>query len=157
MRSSWQIEAGHLVCRWSEVGQHLQYNPPWMQEASDVQGSYLPPLPDFASHSPFGGPLGSNAIPLTAIPNRSLDSNRGTTPRLADAVRVWSNRVLLCGLGVEFPSRAVKVFNRRGRKGLGKQHYGLDTVMPRVLPGAAKSNCPPMDRWRWPSAEGVDQ
>jgi hypothetical protein len=26
-----------------------------MQEASDIQGSYLPPLPDFASHSPFGG------------------------------------------------------------------------------------------------------
>jgi hypothetical protein len=26
-----------------------------MQEASDVQGSYLPPVPDFASHSPFGG------------------------------------------------------------------------------------------------------
>jgi hypothetical protein len=26
-----------------------------MQEASEVQGSYLPPLPDFASHNPFGG------------------------------------------------------------------------------------------------------
>jgi len=55
MRSSWQMETGHLACRWSEVGHHVQYSPPWMQEASDVQGSYLPPLPDFASHSPFGG------------------------------------------------------------------------------------------------------
>jgi hypothetical protein len=55
MRSSWQIEAGHLECRWSEVGQPVRYNPPWMQEARDVQGSYLPPLPDFASHSPFVG------------------------------------------------------------------------------------------------------
>jgi hypothetical protein len=26
-----------------------------MQEASDVHGSYLPPLPDFASHRPFAG------------------------------------------------------------------------------------------------------
>lgn len=56
MSSSWQMDAGHLVCRWSEVGRHVQYNPPWMQEASDARGSYLPPIPDFASHSPFGGP-----------------------------------------------------------------------------------------------------
>jgi len=33
----------------------VQYRPPWMQESSDAQGSYLPPVPDFASHSPFGG------------------------------------------------------------------------------------------------------
>jgi hypothetical protein len=26
-----------------------------MQQASEIQGSYLPPVPDFASHSPFGG------------------------------------------------------------------------------------------------------
>jgi len=26
------------------------------QDAPDIQGSYLSPLPDFASHSPFGGP-----------------------------------------------------------------------------------------------------
>jgi hypothetical protein len=55
MRSSWQTETGHLVCRWSEAGQRAPYNPLWMQEASNVQGSYLPPVPDFASHSPFGG------------------------------------------------------------------------------------------------------
>jgi hypothetical protein len=55
MRLSWQMETGHLVCRWSEVGQRVQYNPLWMQETSDIQGSYLPPIPDFASHSPFGG------------------------------------------------------------------------------------------------------
>lgn len=56
MQSSWQNETGHLVCRWSEAGQRLPYNPRWMQDASDVHGSYLPPVPDFASHSPFGGP-----------------------------------------------------------------------------------------------------
>jgi hypothetical protein len=55
MKSIWQMEAGRLACRWSEVGQGLQYNPPWMQEVSNIQGSYLPPVPDFASHSPFGG------------------------------------------------------------------------------------------------------
>jgi hypothetical protein len=59
MRSSWQIAAGHLECRWSEVGQHVQYDSPWMRGASDVQGSYLPPLPEFASHGPFGGARGA--------------------------------------------------------------------------------------------------
>ena len=57
MRSSWATETGHLACRWSEIGQRVQYNPRWMQEASDTQGSYLPPLPDFVIHSPFGGRL----------------------------------------------------------------------------------------------------
>jgi hypothetical protein len=55
MKSLWQIETGHLVWRWSEVGQLIQYNSRWMQETSEIQGGYLPPLPDFASHSPFGG------------------------------------------------------------------------------------------------------
>jgi hypothetical protein len=52
---SWQTETGHLSCRWSEVGQRFPYNPRWMQEVSDIQSGYLPPGPDFASHSPFGG------------------------------------------------------------------------------------------------------
>ena len=30
MRSSWQTETGHLACRWSEVGQRVEYNSPWM-------------------------------------------------------------------------------------------------------------------------------
>ena len=55
MRTSWQAETGHLACRWSEAGQRVQYNPSWMQEASEIQSGYLPPVPDFASHSPFGG------------------------------------------------------------------------------------------------------
>jgi len=54
--TSWKMETGQLRCRWSEVGQRTPYNPRWMQEASDVQGSYLPLITDFASHSPFGGP-----------------------------------------------------------------------------------------------------
>ena len=55
MKSSWQTETGYLACRWSEVGQCAQYNQPWIQETADVQSGYLPPVPDFASHSPFGG------------------------------------------------------------------------------------------------------
>ena len=54
---SWQTEQGHLACRWSEVGQRFEYKPRWMQETAHIQSGYLPPLPDFASHSPFGGPL----------------------------------------------------------------------------------------------------
>jgi len=36
-------------------GQRVPYNLGRMQETSDIQSGYLPPLPDFASHSPFGG------------------------------------------------------------------------------------------------------
>ena len=55
MKTSWQTETGHLVCRWSDPGQRVQYNPSWMQETSNIQGSYLSPLlVDFARHSPFG-------------------------------------------------------------------------------------------------------
>lgn len=53
MRSSWQTKTGHLTCYWSEAGQRVQYHPRWMQETSE--SDYLPPVTDFASHSPFGG------------------------------------------------------------------------------------------------------
>jgi hypothetical protein len=44
-----------------------------MQETADIQSGYLPPVPDFSSHSPFGGARrGSNSIPLTPIPNRII-------------------------------------------------------------------------------------
>jgi hypothetical protein len=54
MKSSWQTETGYLACRWSEAGQFVQYDPRLIQ-TEHLQGSYLPPVPDFASHSPFGG------------------------------------------------------------------------------------------------------
>lgn len=53
MTSAWQTETGHLACRWSETGQRAQYNPRWIQETSE--SAYVPPVPDFASHSPFAG------------------------------------------------------------------------------------------------------
>jgi hypothetical protein len=55
MKSLWRTDAGTLACHWSEAGQHIQYKSEWMLEASGVQGNYLPPIPDFASHSPLGG------------------------------------------------------------------------------------------------------
>jgi hypothetical protein len=55
MKSSWQGNPGQLTCRWSEVGQRVEYNLRRMGEASDGRGSYLPPPTDFPSHSPLGG------------------------------------------------------------------------------------------------------
>lgn len=53
MRSSWQTETGQLACRWSDEWQRVQYNPPWIRESSE--SGYVPPVPDFASRSPFAG------------------------------------------------------------------------------------------------------
>jgi hypothetical protein len=55
MQSSWHTKTGQLECRWSKIGQRIQYKPRWMQETPLVEGSHLPPLPDFVHHSPFGG------------------------------------------------------------------------------------------------------
>ena len=55
MTSAWQLETGHLTCRWSEFGQPVRYNPGWMQESSEPQTGYLTPIPDFVNRSPFGG------------------------------------------------------------------------------------------------------
>lgn len=66
MKSSWQMETGRLVCRWSGIGQHVQYRPTWMKELSEIQSGYLPPIPDFASHSPFGEPSGFWILPQPA-------------------------------------------------------------------------------------------
>jgi len=56
MKTSWQAETGRLECQWSEVGRRVQQAPRWLQEISEMQSGYLQPIPDFASHSPFGGP-----------------------------------------------------------------------------------------------------
>jgi hypothetical protein len=34
---------------------HIPYTPGWIPEDAHMQGAYLPPVPDFASHGPFGG------------------------------------------------------------------------------------------------------
>lgn len=55
MNSSWQTDAGQLSCHWSQVPGQTKYDAPWMREASNPSGSYLRPLPDFASHCSFCG------------------------------------------------------------------------------------------------------
>ena len=55
MALHWETTTERLSCRWSEVGKRILYNPDWMREAGDIQGSYLPPTPIFTDHSPFGG------------------------------------------------------------------------------------------------------
>jgi hypothetical protein len=50
------MENGHLACHWFEAGKMVPYDSAWMKERTDIQGSYLTPAPDFASHSPFGVP-----------------------------------------------------------------------------------------------------
>ena len=56
MHSSWKDDAGKLQCKWSDAGRSARYAAPWMAEVQASQGRYLEPVPDFASHSPFGGP-----------------------------------------------------------------------------------------------------
>jgi len=56
MKSSWQAETGRLGWQWSEVGPRIQQIPPWLQKLAEMPSGYIPPVPDFGSHSPFGGP-----------------------------------------------------------------------------------------------------
>jgi len=35
MALSWHFETGRLTCSWPDIGQYVQYNPPWMQEISE--------------------------------------------------------------------------------------------------------------------------
>ena len=57
MTSSWQADKEKLTRQWSDAGKYIAYSPQWMQDdALSMRGSYLPPVPAFASHSPFGGP-----------------------------------------------------------------------------------------------------
>jgi hypothetical protein len=57
MKVSWQTETDRLVCRWSEAGERVQYNPRWVQDASrNVHKKNVSPLVlDFTRLSPFGG------------------------------------------------------------------------------------------------------
>jgi len=73
MKTSWQTEANQIVCRWPEAGKHVEYNPPWLQEAlQSVDRSATPALPDFAAHSPLGS--GEWFVPWNArwsVPGKS--------------------------------------------------------------------------------------
>jgi hypothetical protein len=72
MNSSWQIQEGRLTRRWSGQLEHIELTPALlhMQTNSGVQSGYLTPLPDFASHSPFGGPSWFWFLPENYYRNR---------------------------------------------------------------------------------------
>jgi len=55
MSMSWRTETGHMVCRWSEVGKGLEYNPRWIQDAPGTVSAPAPRLNSFTRLSPFGG------------------------------------------------------------------------------------------------------
>lgn len=55
MSSLWQSIKGRLVCHWAEIEKCVQYSPCWAHKDSEIYCEYLPPAPDFAAHSPFGG------------------------------------------------------------------------------------------------------
>jgi hypothetical protein len=43
MRTSLEVETGHLACRWSDGGLQVPSNPQWIQETSDlVPGDRVP-------------------------------------------------------------------------------------------------------------------
>jgi len=56
-KMSWQTETEGLVCRWSEVGERVQDNSHWIQDASrNVHRKNVSPSAcDFTRLSPFGG------------------------------------------------------------------------------------------------------
>ena len=55
MKSSWTTATGELARRWFEAEQNGSSISPAVPEEAEGKGCYLEPLPDFASHSPFGG------------------------------------------------------------------------------------------------------
>lgn len=54
MAIKWSIDGDKIVSHWADIGRAADFKPEWMN-ASDMAGSHLAPLPDFASHSLFGG------------------------------------------------------------------------------------------------------
>lgn len=56
MTSSWQDESGQLACQWSRAWQRVEQAPQCLLEMAVMPSGYLPPVTDFARHSPFGGP-----------------------------------------------------------------------------------------------------
>jgi hypothetical protein len=72
MKTAWQTETGSLECRWAGLPDRKPYNSAWFQQASsEAYESALPPVPDFAAHSPLGS--GEWFVPWSArwcVPTR---------------------------------------------------------------------------------------
>lgn len=55
MNTAWQSESGSIECRWA-LALESGGAPSWLKErsAKETRRDYVPPLPNFAEHSPFG-------------------------------------------------------------------------------------------------------
>ena len=56
MEIAWKLTAERLVCRWSEAGEHVHYDSPWIQDALRAVNRENAPAPllDLSTVSPFG-------------------------------------------------------------------------------------------------------
>ena len=55
MKISWQIKTGGPVCRWSDPGKRIPYDPSSiLEDSTEASGSFLPPVPYFVAHSLLG-------------------------------------------------------------------------------------------------------
>ena len=55
MKTSWQAESGGLTCRWSDILEgDTSDSPTTLQSSTGTTGTFVPPMPDFAAHSPLG-------------------------------------------------------------------------------------------------------
>lgn len=73
MKTSWQTDADHIVCRWSDAENTIPYRPPWLQEAAEGDEIASDLMPDFTRHSPLGS--GEWFVPWHArwmVPGRRL-------------------------------------------------------------------------------------
>jgi hypothetical protein len=71
MRSSWQWETGHVACRWSELGQRVQYTPVGFQRMHTCRALTCCLFRISPATVPSAEPRGSNPISLIAIPNNA--------------------------------------------------------------------------------------
>jgi len=63
MTSTWQIKDGRLVRSWFGQVERTEYESFVLESTSNIQSGYLPAMPDFSSHSPFGAPSGFWFLP----------------------------------------------------------------------------------------------
>jgi len=54
MMNRWSFDGNRIVSHWTDIRCKADQVPERV-DAPEMSGSYLVPLPDFASHSPFGG------------------------------------------------------------------------------------------------------
>jgi hypothetical protein len=54
MKTSWQSESGGLICRWSGLLDDESNSPITLRASTEAYASFMPPVPDFVTHSLLG-------------------------------------------------------------------------------------------------------